>query len=773
MIEPFRLQDRVRSAFTASRHERRRARDRRAETKPVAPERSSRLAGGPAGSLVEKDRADTVPLGNVLVAATGLLSSAFVFGAGFGVGLGVLAAGVAAAGVVGALSFLRRTSRRQEAAERRGDRRWERAETRELLFSIHDALGDIAMTRDPLGCIVAANAVVRHLAGTVDPIGRTCDELGFLFEAAEGHDHHRVRVPGLDGLRVYDWHNVMVRDAETGQLTMHSIGRDMTREERVMRANEAARRAAEQTSQAKSQLLATVSHEIRTPLAGILGMSNLLAQTRLTPEQGNYLAGISQSGHALVQLVEDLLDFSSIEAGRFELRPGPHPLRELIESVVEMLSSRAHDKGIEIASTVSAAIPPTLTFDAPRLRQVLFNVIGNAVKFTAKGGVLVSAALDAHDLVIHVEDSGDGMTEAELARVFDAFEQAGATAQKSGGTGLGLSISRRIMTAFGGSLTAASRPGRGSCFTIRFPLDKAAVAPAETPSRVLSGTVALILAPAGPVARALSGTISSLGGTAILATCIGEAEAAVSSTAAGVAVLTDVIVDHRHAPEFRQLLARHPHLAGPQLRKTCLLNPEERLVHPLHQAEGYQTWLIRPLRERTLVDVLKGRMKGIETRDAINDNRPVLRDAPPVGASLDVTARRLAAPQRSVLLAEDDPVNAMLVRSVLEKAGFAVRVVGSFPAVTAALYEGPEQARLDPALLITDVNMPGGNAVSLVQAIRARETDGGRHLPVLVLSADTSPATGFALRAAGADVVLAKPADPVALLSEIARLVID
>ncbi|SIQ70852.1 Signal transduction histidine kinase [Rhizobium sp. RU20A] len=773
MTNPSRLHDRVRLAFAAARPERRRLRERRGKTAFGPP---SLYGAGDAAAICATGLAhEHAPAGNVAIAGAGLLSSAFILGTGLEQGLGALAAGVAAAGIVGAIALLRRrkpaASGRKDLAERQGDRRWERLETRELLFGVHDQFGDIAMIRDHLGRILAANAVVRRLGDDKDPIGRTCDELGLLFEPAEGHEHYRVCAPGPDGMRVYDWHNILLRDAETGQLTMHSIGRDMTREERVMRVNEAARLSAEEANRAKSQLLATVSHDIRTPLSGILGMSNLLSQTRLTREQANYLAGMQQSGHALVQLVEDLLDFSSMEAGRFELRPGDHGLRELLESVVELMSSRAHDKGIEIASTVAVDIPAKLSFDAPRLRQVLFNVIGNAVKFTSAGGVFVSTVLEAGNVVIRVEDSGAGMTEAELARIFDEFEQAGAPDQKADGTGLGLSISRRIMTAFGGALTADSRPGCGSCFTIRFPLTPAREPVDDPRTGSLASTLALVLAPSGPVARALEGTITALGGTVVLAATLAEAEAAVAAIMATGSALTDVIVDHRHAPQFTRLLSLHPELAAPQLRKTYLLNPEERLAHPINQVDGYQAWLIRPLRERTLVDVLRGRMKGIETRDAINDNRPVLRDAanPAVAPEVAVPSPR-AAGERSILLAEDDPVNAMLVRSVVEKAGFAVRVVGSFPAVTAALYDAAAPARLQPSLLITDVNMPGGDAVRLIETIRAQPDADAAALPILVLSADTSAGTRLALAAAGADAILAKPAAPAALLAEIKRL---
>ena len=157
---------------------------------------------------------------------------------------------------------------------------------------------------------------------------------------------------------------------------------------------------AERESAMKSRILATVSHDIRTPLSGIAGMTNLLGQTRLTPEQANYLAGIGQSVQALSQLVDDLLDFSAIEAGRFQLHPREDDLRQLIEGVVEMLAPRAHEKRIEVASFVSPEVPGLLSFDPERLRQVLFNLVGNAVKFTQEGGVLVTARLDDTTLVL-------------------------------------------------------------------------------------------------------------------------------------------------------------------------------------------------------------------------------------------------------------------------------------------------------------------------------------------------------------------------------------
>ncbi|HTO33928.1 MAG TPA: ATP-binding protein [Pararhizobium sp.] len=705
------------------------------------------------------------------LAGAGLLCSAAILGTGIDAGLHLLSGGLAVAGVTGAGLLLRdwyRTSVKPVAGhgrvreERLNDSRWERSETSQLLSTIHDALGDIAIIREPGGKIVQANAVFCRLTGWLKPEGMTCEALGIEFEPANGANHYRVRIATDAGAKIFDWHDVIAREPASGVFMLHSIARDVTEESRIARESEEARRRAEQASQAKSRLLATVSHEIRTPLSGILGMSHLISQTRLTSEQKNYLAGMRQSGHALVQLVDDLLDFSSIEAGRFQLRPSQEPLRETIESVVEMLSHRAHEKGIEIGATVTADVPGLMDFDAARLRQVLFNVVGNAVKFTHAGGVLVSACVEQQEIVLRIEDTGPGMNAQEQARVFDEFEQAGGNAQRTGGSGLGLAISRRIMEEGNGSLTVSSIPGKGSTFEIRFPALGCDLAAASRTRRgVLSGSRVLVMAPEGPASWALSATIRTLGGVCECAETLEDAQT-MAVRALSTAPLTDIIVDHRHAAQFRRLLVQMPALERQKLRKTYLVNPEERNGRQINQMDGYHAWLIRPLREKSLVEVLRGRMKGMEVRDAINDNRPMLREVP---------ALRDKPQQGGVLLAEDDPINALMVRSVLEKAGHSVRVVGDFEALAVALFDAPTAIRIAPELIVSDLNMPGGDGLSMLKRIRADEQQaGGKPVPVIVLTSDTQAETRQRLLAAGASAVLSKPADPKALTAEIDRL---
>ncbi len=725
--------------------------------------------GGAADSTgtMGKSAASGFALRRLSLASLGVIASGLVLAMGIAAGLYLFSAAVAAAGLAGVLLLvadgIRAADSDGRSAEARRDGDWDRQETSALLATIHDALGDIAITRGMDGKIVHANAAFHRACGLDDARGLTCAAIGLSFEPKIEPNHYLVRTAAPEGLRLYDWHDVIARDPASGRLMRHSIARDVTEEARAAREREDARRRAEEASQAKSRLLATVSHEIRTPLSGILGMSHLLGQTRLSSEQKNYLAGMQQSGHALVQLVEDLIDFSSLSAGRFQFRPSRQDPRSVIESVVEMLSNRAHEKGIEIGATVTADVPALMEFDAARLRQVLFNVIGNAVKFTEVGGVFVSADIVEDCVRILIDDTGPGMSGDELKRIFDEFEQAGSDEQRAKGTGLGLAISRRIMQACGGSLTASSAPGRGSRFEIRLPLAEVERVTADRRQRLARSHV-LVMAPDGPASAALSATIATLGGRCHRATTLAAAQNVFSDVFAGGAPLTDIIVDHRHAGQFRQLLALQPAVARLDLRRTYLINPEERNNHPVDQMDGYEAWLIRPLREKSLVEVLLGRLKGIEKRDAINDNRPILREEP--------TIAPVRASPRGILLAEDDPVNALIVRTVLQRAGQAVQVVTDFVAVDRVLSGGGPGVEAMPALLVTDLNMPGGDGFSMLKRLREREAmQSDRRLPVIVLTSDARLEVKDRLIEAGADTVLPKPADPQRLMAEIGRLV--
>jgi CheY-like chemotaxis protein/anti-sigma regulatory factor (Ser/Thr protein kinase) len=507
---------------------------------------------------------------------------------------------------------------------------------------------------------------------------------------------------------------------------------------------------AEAASAAKSRQIATVVHEIRTPLNGILGMAHLLGQTKLTAEQQNYLSGIRQSSYALAQLVEDLLDYTTLEAGRFRINNRAENLRQLIDSVVEMMAPKAHEKRIEIAATVSSELPELLDFDPGRIRQVLFNVIGNAVKFTSQGGVLVRAALENGTVAISVTDTGPGLTSREQARMFGEFEQVGSAPERAGGTGLGLGIASRILAEFGGSLSATSRKGQGSTFTIRFPLwlaeDSAAGMGAR--SQLLARSKVLLLAPEGPAATATVASIETLGGQCRHVSSSAHVQMLIDRDAAGPVPFTDLIVDHRLASDY----ACEPSHA--RLHRILLVNPEERASQP---QDFFDAWLIRPLREKSLIDVLSGRLRGFATRDVLAAPEPLpsltVADGPP-------------PPGQYILLGEDDPVNAMLVRAILKKAGHRVRLVDDF----ARLKEAAEETER-PDLIICDMHMPGGTLVDFLSwSFVQQRLATGASVPVVVLTGDARPEAREQVLRLGASRLLQKPIDPRLLIEEVQLL---
>ncbi|MFD1744749.1 hybrid sensor histidine kinase/response regulator [Rhizobium helianthi] len=604
-----------------------------------------------------------------------------------------------------------------------------------------DLLSLLAVVRDHRGTVLAANRMFKESLTCDEPVGLTLEQLGLPLSERPVTQDMDIELSIDRELRVFSWRDLLVREPGSRRELVFSSARDVTEERRAAHAKDEARLQAEESSHAKSRQLATVVHELRTPLNGILGMSQLLQHTELTPEQRNYLGGISQAGSAMAQLVDDLLDYSTIEAGRFRLNSRAENIRQLLDSVVEMMAPRAHQKGIEIGATVAYDVPALMDFDPARLRQVLFNVIGNAVKFTQVGGVLIRVHLEGARLVITVADTGPGMNEEDRKRIFEEFEQVGDAAERSGGTGLGLSISSRILREFGGDLSVDSRKGIGTTFTISLPAISAD-AGKEGSDRMLllRSSRVLLLAPDGPAAEATIASIETLGGRCRHVRTVSEAEWVISNSSRQNLAFTDMIVDHR----IGGVDGMGP--VASRIRRILLVSPEERG----HQRwDAYDAWLIRPLREQSLVDVLRGRLGGGQSHKAsvIVDGGVVPEPSFAIGLQ--------------VLFAEDDPVSAMMVGAVLRKAGCSVQHVSDLVALEKAASAQPR-----PDLIVSDLHMPGGELSDVLQSLHRQ----GVNAPVLVLSGETDSSLKERILAQGAGSILPKPADPHRLLHEIKQL---
>ncbi len=293
-------------------------------------------------------------------------------------------------------------------------------------------------------------------------------------ESGRGRVRYDQHVRTAYGWRWIAWEDYAIRDAFGRLVEVQSVGRDITERKALEDALTEARDRAEAGSRAKSGFLATMSHEIRTPMNGVLGMARLLLETELKAEQRTYAEAIRQSGEALLSLIGDILDFSKIESGMMTLEEDEVELRGLIEGVVELLGTRAHAKGIEILSIIAAPVPCSIRTDGMRLRQVLTNLVGNAIKFTDKGGVCIDVSLvearERHVLRFEVRDTGVGVVDDKREEIFSEFVQADSSHARSfGGSGLGLAISKRLVEAMGGEIGVEPAPGGGSAFWFTMP----------------------------------------------------------------------------------------------------------------------------------------------------------------------------------------------------------------------------------------------------------------------------------------------------------------
>jgi PAS domain S-box-containing protein len=541
------------------------------------------------------------------------------------------------------------------------------------------------------------------------------------------------------GWRWIAWEDYAVRDATGKLIEVQSVGRDITERKALEDALTEARDKAEAASRAKSGFLATMSHEIRTPMNGVLGMARLLLETKMGPDQRSYAGAIQQSGESLLSLIEDILDFSKIESGTVTLEEDEVEPRGAIEGVVELLSPRAHAKGIELVAVVAPETPASVRTDGVRLRQVLTNLVGNAVKFTEKGGVRVDVGVEDNRgrrfLRFEVRDTGVGVPIEKRKDIFNEFVQADSShARKFGGTGLGLAISRRLIAAMGGDIGIDAAPGGGSLFWFTMPafVAREASFALEGLSRQKIAIVTRNLV----LREGLTAQVRAAGGEVV------------ALTETGVDV---VLVDA--GTEAAPALPPVPYEAQ---RAVVLLVPEARGRLPELKAMGYSAYLVKPVRQVSMVERLLARPGMTNVTNETAQNEELARAA---------DARVNRVPGLKILLVEDNPINAMLTRELLRRRGHQISEVTSGEAAIAVMAE----ERFD--LMLTDIHMPGLDGVEATKRIRLAELRAGqKRTPIVALTADVLETGKRACQEAGMDGFLSKPIDPAELDSMIAKI---
>ncbi|WP_336857005.1 hybrid sensor histidine kinase/response regulator [Sinomonas albida] len=536
-----------------------------------------------------------------------------------------------------------------------------------------------------------------------------------------------------------------------------TIGQDITERRRAEAELLAAREAALESSRLKSEFMATMSHEIRTPMNGVIGLSALLLQTPLDESQRQYAEGIKTAGEALLALINDILDFSKLEAGKLDVDLTPFDPRALLDEVAGLLAEQAQSKGLELIAHCQPDTPAELISDFRALRQILLNLVANAVKFTSEGEVSVLAKVqdtqpDRTVLRFEVRDTGIGIAPEQQELIFDAFAQADAsTTRRYGGTGLGLAICRRLTEGLGGQIGVTSQPGVGSVFWVSVPVtaaEEVRAAP-EAKSRQLPAGIRVLVVDDNATNRLV--LERQLKAWKMEPEAVSDAERALSrlreaaseGSPFDLAVL-DLCMPGTNGLQLAQSIGEDPALDPTSV--VLLTSAGQPDAEELRRA-GVREWLSKPVRSSELYDRLS-RLLESNGPSRRPDAAPTLHSAAPIRGRL--------------LVVEDNEVNQLVAKSMAERLGFVVDVVDDGAAAVAAAHDGGFAA------VLMDCHMPVMDGFAATRAIRALSGDGAT-VPIIAMTAGASDEDRERCLAAGMDDYLSKPVDPAALEAALIR----